>query len=139
MYRTILIAADGSDNSLRAAKEAIKIASMAKGSEVTIIYVIDHNEAGNEEIHRSSSPEFELARQQKIQPIIDLLEKEKIFHKVEMIYGIPSHVISEYANDRNFDIVIMGKRGLNPMQEMVLGSVSRSVLNKVDAPVLIVK
>ncbi|HSJ39108.1 MAG TPA: universal stress protein [Planococcus sp. (in: firmicutes)] len=139
MYKTILIAADGSDNSLRAAREAVKLASMTKGSEVTIIYVIDHNEAGSEEIHRGSSPEFEMARQQKIQPIIDLLEMEKIYHKVEMIYGIPSHVITEYANDRNVDILIMGKRGLNPMQEMVLGSVSRSVLNKVDAPVLIVK
>lgn len=139
MYRTILIAADGSDNSLRAGEEAVKLAKMTKGSEVTILYVVDHNEAGSEEIHRGSSPEFEMARQQKIQPVIDLLEKEKLFHRVEMIYGIPSHVISEYANDRNFDILVMGKRGLNPMQEMVLGSVSRSVLNKVDAPVLIVK
>ena len=139
MYRTILIAADGSENSLRAAREAVKLAAMTKGSEVTVIYVIDHNEAESEEIHRGSSPEFKMARQKKIQPIVDLLEKEKIFHKVEMIYGIPSHVIIEYANDRHIDILVMGKRGLNPMQEMVLGSVSRSVLNKVDAPVLIVK
>lgn len=139
MYRTILIAADGSENSFRAAKEAVKLAGATKGSEVTILYVIDHNEAQSEEIHRGSAPEFEMARQQKIQPIIDLLERESVFHKTEMIYGIPSHVISEYANDRDFDILVMGKRGLNPMQEMVLGSVSRSVLNKVDAPVLIVK
>lgn len=139
MYRSILIAADGSENSLRAAKEAVKLAALAKGAEVTIIYVIDHNEAGSEEIHRKASAEIELARQKKIQPIIELLEKELIFHKVEMIYGVPSHVIAEYANDRKFDILIMGKRGLNPMQEMVLGSVSRAVLNKVDMPVLIVK
>lgn len=139
MYRSILIAADGSENSLRAAKEAVKLASLVKGTEVTIIYVIDHNEAGNEEIHRHASAEIELARQKKIQPIIELLEKEMVFHKVEMIYGVPTHAIAEYANDRNFDILVMGKRGLNPMQEMVLGSVSRAVVNKVDMPVLIVK
>lgn len=139
MYRSILIAADGSENSFRAAQEAVKLASMARNAEVTIIYVIDHNEAESEEIHRKASAEFELARQQKIQPIKKILDEEKIFNKVEMIYGIPSYVISEYANDRNFDILIMGKRGLNPMQEMVLGSVSRSVINKVDTPVLIVK
>lgn len=139
MYRTILIAADGSENSYRAAKEAVKLAGATKDAEVTILYVIDHNEAQSEDIHRGASPEYEMARQQKVQPIIDLLDQEKIFHKTEMIYGIPSHVISEYANDRNFDILVMGKRGLNPMQEMVLGSVSRSVLNKVEAPVLIVK
>ncbi|MFD1030389.1 universal stress protein [Metaplanococcus flavidus] len=139
MYKKILMAADGSDNSLRAAKEAVKLASLSKGSEVTIVYVIDHNEAQSEEIHRGTSMEVEIARQKKIEPIIDMFESEEIFYKKEMIYGIPSHVISEYANDRNFDILIMGKRGLNPMQEMVLGSVSRSVLNKVDIPVLIVK
>ncbi|WP_422122957.1 universal stress protein [Planococcus sp. X10-3] len=139
MYKTILLAADGSENSLRAAREAVKIASMTKGSEVTILYVIDHNEAQSEEIHRGTPLEVEKARQKKIEPITDLLQSKEIFYKKEMIYGIPSHVISEYANDRNFDILIMGKRGLNPMQEMVLGSVSRSVLNKVDAPVLIVK
>lgn len=139
MYQSILIAADGSENSLRAAKEAVKLASMVKGAEVTVIYVIDHNEAGSEEIHRKASEEIELARQQKFQPIIKKLEEGEVFHQVEMIYGIPSHVIAEYANDRNFDILIMGKRGLNPMQEMMLGSVSRAVLNKVDMPVLIVK
>lgn len=139
MYKTILLAADGSDNSLRAAREAVYIASRETGSEVTIMYVIDHNEAGSEDIHRDASPEVEMVRQKKIQPIIDLLEKEKVFYKVEMIYGIPSRVVTEYANERNVDLLVMGKRGLNPMQEMVLGSVSRSVVNKVDAPVLIVK
>jgi len=139
MYRSILIAADGSENSFRAAKEAVKLASLVKGAEVTIIYVIDHNEADNEEIHRHASAEIEMSRQKKILPIIELLEEEMVFHKMEMIYGVPVHVIAEYANDRNFEILIRGKRGVNPMQEMVLGSVSRSVLNKVDMPVLIVK
>ena len=60
MYRKILIAADGSDNSLRAAKQAVNLASLTKGSEVTILYVIDHHEAQSEEIHRGTSPEVDL-------------------------------------------------------------------------------
>lgn len=139
MYKTILLAADGSDNSFRAAREAAYLASKETGSEVTLMFVIDHNESKSEDIHRGASTEVELVRQKKIQPIIDLFEKEEVFYKVEMVYGIPSQVITEYANEKNVDLLVMGKRGLNPMQEMVLGSVSRSVINKVDPPVLIVK
>ncbi|WP_203333221.1 universal stress protein [Planococcus beigongshangi] len=139
MYKKILLASDGSENSLRAAREAVYIALLEQEAEVTVLYVIDHKEAESEEIHKNIPVEVELARKKKVQPIIDLLEKEQIFYKLELIYGIPSKVISEYANEGNIDLLVMGKRGLNPMQEMVLGSVSRSVLNKVDAPALVVK
>lgn len=139
MYKNILLASDGSENSLRAAREAVYIALLEQEAEVTVLYVIDHKEAESEEIHKNIPVEVELARKKKVQPIIDLLEKEQIFYKLELIYGIPSKVISEYANEGNIDLLVMGKRGLNPMQEMVLGSVSRSVLNKVDAPALVVK
>nr|WP_255536223.1 universal stress protein [Planococcus beigongshangi] len=134
-----MLASDGSENSLRAAREAVYIALLEQEAEVTVLYVIDHKEAESEEIHKNIPVEVELARKKKVQPIIDLLEKEQIFYKLELIYGIPSKVISEYANEGNIDLLVMGKRGLNPMQEMVLGSVSRSVLNKVDAPALVVK
>lgn len=139
MYKNILLASDGSENSLRAAREAVYIALLEQEAEVTVLYVIDHKEAESEEIHKNIPVEVELARKKKVQPIIDLLEKEQIFYKLELIYGIPSKVISEYANEGSIDLLVMGKRGLNPMQEMVLGSVSRSVLNKVDAPALVVK
>lgn len=139
MYKSILLAADGSENSLRAAKEAVKLASLVKNSEVTILYVIGSSETYEGEVHRDRSVEFDLARKRKIQPIVDELEREEIFYKVEIDFGIPSKTISEVANERSFDMLIMGKRGLNTMQEMVMGSVSRKVLNSADCPVLVVK
>ena len=39
----------------------------------------------------------------------------------------------------NFDLVIIGSRGLNSLQEMVLGSVSHKVVKRVKCPVHIVK
>lgn len=45
----------------------------------------------------------------------------------------------EYANKGSYDIVIIGSRGLNSLQEMVLGSVSHKVVKRVVCPVLIVK
>lgn len=47
--------------------------------------------------------------------------------------------IVSFANRGNFDIVIIGSRGLNSFQEMVIGSVSHKVAKRANAPVLIVK
>jgi len=45
----------------------------------------------------------------------------------------------EYANKEQFEILILGSRGLNSLQEMVLGSVSHKVVKRAECPVLIVK
>lgn len=43
------------------------------------------------------------------------------------------------ANDQQFDLLVIGSRGLNTLQEMVLGSVSHKVVKRADCPVLVVK
>lgn len=45
----------------------------------------------------------------------------------------------EFANKMDFDVAVVGSRGLNTHQEMVLGSVSHKIAKRVKAPVLIVK
>lgn len=51
----------------------------------------------------------------------------------------PGACLIDYANKGSFDIVIIGSRGLNTLQEMVLGSVSHKVLKRVNCHVLVVK
>jgi nucleotide-binding universal stress UspA family protein len=53
--------------------------------------------------------------------------------------GRPSDTIVKAAKDGNFDIIIMGSRGLGGIKEFVLGSVSHRVVNEAPCPVLIVK
>lgn len=45
MYNRILIAADGSKNSMRAAREAMKLASLSQGTVVEIVYIMDYSKA----------------------------------------------------------------------------------------------
>lgn len=139
MYQSILLAVDGSENSMRAGKQAAQLASLIKGVEVTVLYVSDFNEDSNEEVYDGGSIEFELSRKKKIQPVRESLERENIYYKTEIMHGRPAPVIIELANDGNFDLVVIGSRGLNPISEMVLGSVSHKVLNHVHCPVLVVK
>lgn len=139
MYKSILLAADGSQNSIRAGKQAAQLASLVKGVEVTIVYVSDFDEDSNEEVHDGGPIEFELARKRKIQPIRDNFEREKVYYKTEVLHGRPAPAIIELAHERNFDLVVIGSRGLNPLSEMMLGSVSHKVVNGVNCPVLVVK
>lgn len=41
MYKTILLAVDGSENSLRATDEAVKIASLIPDCQIIVVFVAD--------------------------------------------------------------------------------------------------
>lgn len=53
--------------------------------------------------------------------------------------GRPSEKIIETAKEGNFDIIVMGSRGLGGAKEFFLGSVSHRVVIESPCPVLIVK
>ena len=48
MYNKILLAVDGSDNSVRATKEAVKLASVNASCVVNVLYVADFAKAKQE-------------------------------------------------------------------------------------------
>lgn len=139
MYNRILLAVDGSDHSVRAANEAVKLAEGSPESQVTIVFVADYDNAKNEVLHSGSSMELDLQRRKKLQPVEKTLAAENIKYKVEILHGTPGPTIVEYANKEKFDILVIGSRGLNSLQEMVLGSVSHKVVKRANCPVLIVK
>lgn len=139
MYKQILLAADGSENAVRATKEAIKIASFHKDSIIDVVYVVDFEKTKVEVLHSSSSEALNLERRKKLSKIEQLLRESNISYKVIILHGTPGLEIVKYANEQQFDIVVIGSRGLNSLQEMVLGSVSHKVMKRVNCPALIVK
>lgn len=138
MYEHILVAADGSDNAVRAAQEAAKIAKLA-GSRVTIVYVADFEKARTEMLHSASADSLYLERRTKIAPVEAIFDKYHIHYSVEILRGVAGPEIVKYTNSNEVDLVVIGSRGLNSLQEMVLGSVSHKVMKRVNCPALIVK
>ena len=139
MYGKILLAFDGSKNSLRAAAEAVKIASMHSECQVDIVYVADFSNSKKEILHAQGKEELEFSRRQKLLPVQELLHTQNISYTTNILRGEPGPTIIKYANDHSFELVVIGSRGLNGLQEMVLGSVSHKVVKRVNCPVLIVK
>jgi|SRR5690606_11154820 len=139
MYQHILLAADGSQNSIRAAKEALKIARINAETLVTIIFIIDMEKAKTDVLHSSSIESLYMERRRKLVPIEEMFNEQHVRYKVEIIHGSPGPEIIKYANTQNVDLVVIGSRGLNSLQEMVLGSVSHKVMKRVQCPAMLVK
>ena len=139
MYQHILLAADGSQNSIRAAKEALKIAQINAETLVTIIFIIDIEKAKTDVLHSSSIESLYMERRRKLVPIEELFNEHQVHYKVEIIHGSPGPEIIKFANTQNVDLVVIGSRGLNSLQEMVLGSVSHKVMKRVQCPAMLVK
>lgn len=137
MYRRILLAADGSDNSYRAAEETLKI--MSQTSEVTVLSVVDPSDSKDEVLHHNHSESIVGHRQKKLANIESLYRDNNVNYSTEFLQGTPSETVVKVANSGDYDIVVLGSRGLNALQEMMLGSVSHKVTKRSDIPVLIVK
>ncbi|WP_440119522.1 universal stress protein [Paenibacillus sp. QZ-Y1] len=139
MYQHIMLAADGSNNAIRAAKEAAYIASLVPDAEVEILFVVDLSKVKEEVLHSANHEEIELKRKQKLIPVQQELIQKNVKHRVTFVNGDPGPTIVDYANKNNVDLLIIGSRGLNSLQEFVLGSVSHKVVKRARCPVMIVK
>lgn len=139
MYRRILLAVDGSENSIRATEEAVKIASLIPKCKIEVVYVADVSKSKNEILHSQGKEELAYSRRKRLYPVEEKIKSKNIDYELKILHGYPGPTIIEYANEEKVDLVVIGSRGLNSLQEMVLGSVSHKVVKRVDCPVLIVK
>ncbi|MGI8317078.1 universal stress protein [Halobacillus mangrovi] len=139
MYKHILVAADGSEHSVRTAERAAELALLQGDGEVTIVYVVDGEQSKSDVLAEGNKSLIDQRRHERLEPVEKILKDKQVPFHVEIKHGEPGPTIVNYANEENFDIVIIGSRGLNTLQEMVLGSVSHKVAKRANCPVMIVK
>jgi len=135
----IAVAIDGSENALRAAKHAITLAQYLPAAHLEVIYVSDYDKAKDERLLSQSPESLTLKRGQKMHQILELAKDVGVKTKITMLKGNPSQEIIKYVNSEEIAQLVIGSRGLNTFQEMVLGSVSHKVMKHVNCPITIVK
>lgn len=152
MIEKILVALDGSEPADRALDFALDLAEKYS-AEIVLISVFQpalapmlYNPAvGMQPIPPVTTDNYSEAlklRHEKIlSEAIKKAEKAKPNLKVttKLSEGRPSDRIIEAAEEGNFDIIVMGSRGLGGIKEFFLGSVSDRVADGAACPVLIVK
>ncbi|PSL48491.1 nucleotide-binding universal stress UspA family protein [Salsuginibacillus halophilus] len=138
MYKKILLAADGSDHSIRAAEHALALANITANSHIDIVNIIDSETAKTEVLKFGESHMLDDKRREKLHGVEDVLKSE-VSYEVHIVHGEPGPTLVKRANENDYDVVVVGSRGLNNLQSMVLGSVSHKVAKRVNCPVMIIK
>jgi nucleotide-binding universal stress UspA family protein len=139
MYKKIALATDGSEHSKRAAENAVKIAKCNPNSTIEVLYVVDPDKVKSEILNNWNSGDMGDIRKSRLKEVEKIAIDSGVFYEIKFLHGEPGPIIVDYVNKNKFDIVIIGSRGLNSLQEFVLGSVSHKVAKRANCPVLIVK
>lgn len=138
----ILVATDGSANSKRALIEAKKYAENLD-STITIVNVVkplSYTTLGYQAIdiqpHCTTFREIGASILKESLKFCDDFEGEV---NTILREGSPAEQILQEAEEGNYDLIVMGNRGLGVFSKTLLGSVSTKVLNHTKRNVLIVK
>ncbi|WP_338088217.1 universal stress protein [Megamonas hypermegale] len=112
------------------------------GEYVNLLYVVDLNKEVSDFERVSLSGYVPENIKSKGIEILNKLAKEipqeiKVNTSIEI--GFPTEVIVEKAKNENYDIIVMGSRGLGKIKSIFMGSVSQYVLKYAHCPVLIVR
>jgi nucleotide-binding universal stress UspA family protein len=137
MYKHILVAVDGSENSLRAIEQVAEIVGDSSDIQVDLASVIAidvYSDMVYDPIEAHGDAQREL-----IQPALDILAKTGVKANVVLLHGRPADEIIRYAEKEAVDLLVIGSRGLNALQEFAIGSVSHKVIKHSKCPVLVVK
>ena len=144
MFKHILIPVDGSPTAQKAVEKAAGLAR-AFGSQATAIYVIDpYPFTGLGSDFAYGQAEYLSAAQAEAAEATEAaraaLAAAGVAVQVEVV---ESHAvwrgITETANARGADLIVMGSHGRRGLEKLVLGSVAQRVLAHATQPVLIVR
>jgi len=138
MIKKILVALDGSKFSFKALSNAIYLARQCGGT-ITGLYVVSV-------YPRNLGDLVGPIRARLYGDAKKIMEKAKItcaqngiVFKGKVVYGDAKSEIPDFAINYKFDLVVMGSRGLSPVKELLLGSVTNAVAHKSKVPLLVVK
>jgi nucleotide-binding universal stress UspA family protein len=137
-YRKILVATDGSESSLHALKESLKLATNEK-SWITVLSVIPPYR-GDLELVGVGNVLTSIRK-----PCDDALEEAKRIAEAEGVLIRPTcedgeafERIVDLAEAENCDLIVMGRRGLHRLERALVGSVTARVIGYSQKDVLIV-
>jgi nucleotide-binding universal stress UspA family protein len=140
MFERILLAVDGSDRALNAARTAGELARAMNSEMLRIVIAYDPIPP------YLGEPNFQQAIDARLQEANTILDAAvqavgplPIDVHTELIEGSPAEAIINVADTRQSDLIVMGSRGLGRLAGALLGSTSQKVIGHAPCPVLIVR
>lgn len=135
MSMKIMVCHDGSENAQKALDQAVDLFKAVK-PEIIIVSVVEGAADAsmiNEELFDNQQAE----RREQLKVIADSLAVCCCDVDVILATGDARKMLLEAVNQKNPDILVIGKRGGGVIKDMILGSVSAYLVRHAKCPVLV--
>ncbi|MFI5224665.1 MAG: universal stress protein, partial [Nitrospirales bacterium] len=138
-----LLAVDGSDNSY----EAVHVLKyLARAEQLTLLHTLNVPRPAYpmmlpevaEEIYKTLEQSMREDGERLLNRVQSLLPPHAGPSTRHLRMGSPAEVIVSMAEEQKVDLIVMGARGLGPIKERLLGSVSHRILTLAHCATLIV-
>jgi nucleotide-binding universal stress UspA family protein len=145
-YQRIMVAADASEASKLALKEAIRLARDQK-AELRVIHIVDENYVNSSETHIDYASLWQAYREEGLKfldKISKKLRQAKVTFDCQLIElkpftgKIAEKIVSE-SQTWSADLLVLGTHGRQGLNHFILGSVAESVIRIATTPVLLIR
>lgn len=133
----ILLALDGSENSVRATEYTAHLLNNFANSTCTMVFV--DSSPGKHKAEIFEEVENQVIRK-GLEQAQNVLKKEGLLYTTKILYSHDvAETICKYAKEKGFDQIVLGTRGLGNIRGIVMGSISHKVLQLAPCPVTFIK
>ena len=156
LFKKILVAMDGSENSQKAAQAALELAEKLKTELVVLHAIIPPTSYYQTTIASPTGMSLPAPSQHEIDAYYSYARKvatgivgeveskakrQGIHIKTQITEAVSSVVetILNHAAKENVDLIVVGTRGLGGFKKLLLGSVSSGIVSHAQCPVLVVR
>ncbi|MGC2425069.1 MAG: universal stress protein [Nitrospirota bacterium] len=143
MFRKMLVAFDGSEQSNKAFDAALEmdVKCSNKSANILVLSVAQLPEPAELTLINEGSIIKGITEyyEEQFKALKERAEKKGVNISTEVVMGHPADMIVKYAEEKGCDMIIMGHRGRSKIANWLLGSVSRRVASYSPCTVTIVK
>lgn len=144
----ILLASDGSDFSLTAARRACELFALESGSQIHIISVVEpvapvsHFGSADEYLvlaQKAAAGAAAAAAEETLDTVLGNLDGKDVIVETSTPEGNPKSVVVDFAEEWNADLIVTGSHGRGFWGRMLMGSVSDAIVKHAPCSVLVVR
>lgn len=136
IYDDVLVATDGSDDSMAAAEQGIDIADRY-GATAHALYVVDTNTYAFEDVPRSIVGLLKESGSTALDEIVEMGRQRGVEVETSTRRGRPSQKLLDYVDENDVDLLTLGAHGRT--SEAHLGSTTERVIQSSEQPTLSVR
>lgn len=145
-WEQMLVAIDGSTISRHAFDQALSLAQ-ATGATLNLLHVLSVEDKGSPSVLSLRDANFERQWEAFAQPSLEMLRSHQALAAAAGVEAVthqklgsnPGRVICDLAHGLKIDCIVVGRRGLSGLSEMLMGSVSNYVTHYAPCSVLTVQ